>query len=254
MRNKLSLVLFSILLTTALSAQTLPQFQATVVPSASFSPSCFVATLSDNGTMAGTCDPFGSYAGGIVVWRNGVATSDGKLPKGTYAQANGINSFGVVTGEADTGDSRPHTFVTYKGGLLEVKDIGANDRGIGITDTGVVYGDIIKGFDGQWVPALWAAEAGRPDRYRVTYLPLYNDGGVSTSFGAYLQASNKGGQAAGWLTGSVIGQIGGFWNNDAAHTVSPLYPVSGGNHAIASGINDIGQAVGTSGTSVLLRL
>jgi probable HAF family extracellular repeat protein len=252
MRTKLSLS-FSILLlacaATAASAQTLPTFQASQIGSAPFSPSCFVSSLSDNGILAGTCDPFGTYAGGIVVWRNGVATSLGTLPKGHYAAPNAINSFGVVTGEGDTGDSRPKALFSYKGALLETRDSGANSRGIGITDSGVIFGDLLKGFDSPWSPVFWTQEAGKPDRYRATVLPFYNDGGDPVSFGAYLQASNKASQAVGWINGSVIGQWGGFWNNDAAHTVAPLAPLPDGYHSIAWGVNDIGQAVGESSTS-----
>jgi len=231
---------------TAASAQTLPTFRATVVGSAPFSPSCFVSNISDTGIMAGTCDPSGAYGGGIVVWRNGVATSFGKLPKGTFAQNNGINSSGVVVGEADTGDGRPHAVVTYNGSLLQMKDGGVNDRAVGITDAGVIFGDLIKGFDAQWVPVMWAADPSRPDRYRATVLPYYNDGGDPKFLGAYLLASNKAGQAVGWINGSVIGQLGGFWSNDAAHTVVPLAPLPYGWHSVAWAMNDLGQAVGES--------
>ena len=248
---RLKLTLSALLLASAAvatNAQTLPKFQATIVGSASFSPSCFVSNLSDTGIMAGSCDPFGSYSGGIVVWRDGVATSFGKLPKGTYADARAINSLGVVAGDADLGDGRPHAFVTYKGALLQMKDGGVNDRAIGITDTGVLFGNVIKGFDGAWTPVFWAPEVGKPDRYRMTALPFYNDGGDPKMFGGTLIASNKAGQAVGWINGSVIGQWGGFWNNDAVHTVVPLAPLPNAYHAIALGMNDIGQAVGYSST------
>lgn len=250
MRIKLPISLSAMLLVAAsvTSAQTLPRFQATVVGPASFSPSCFVTRISDSGIMAGQCDPFGKYAGGVAVWRNGVATSFGKLPKGQYAEARAMNSFGVATGDADLGDSRPHAFVTYKGALLQMKEGGVNDRAIGISDTGVIFGNVVKGFDGIWTPVFWAADAAKPDRYRMTPLPFFNDGGNPASYGAYLLASNKGGQAVGWIDGSVIGQWGGFWNNDVAHTVAPLAPLPNAYHAIALGLNDIGQAVGYSST------
>ena len=254
MRNKLALSLISMLLTFAAAvtnAQTLPKYKATVVGSAPFSPSCFISVLSDTGVMAGACDPYGSYAGGIVVWRNGVATSYGKLPKGTYAEAHAINSMGVVAGDADTGDGRPHTYVTYKGALLQMKDSGANDRAIGITDGGVIFGNVIKGFDSPWTAAFWAPEAGKPDRYRMTMLPFYNDGGDPASLSSALQGSNKAGQAVGWINGSDNGQWGGFWNNDAAHTVAPLRPLADGNHSIAYSVNDLGQAVGESNSGMI---
>lgn len=254
MRNKLSLSISAMLLagaTAVASAQTLPKFQATIVGSAPFSPSCFVRLLSDTGVMSGECDPYGTFAGGVVVWRDGVATPYGKLPKGTYAQANAINSFGVVAGDGDIGDGRPHALVTYKGALLQMKDGGVNDRAIGITDTGVLFGNVIKGFDAQWMPVSWTPDPARPDRYRLTALPYYNDGGDPKSFGATLLSSNKAGQAAGWINGGVIGQWGGFWNNDAAHTVVPLAPLPTGNHSIAWGMNDIGQAVGESNSGML---
>jgi probable HAF family extracellular repeat protein len=254
MRQKLSLSISTMLLAftaTVASAQALPKFQVTPIGTAPFSSSCFVSTISDNGIMAGTCDPFGTYPGGVVVRRNGVATSLGKLPKGKDAAPHAINSFGVVTGEGDTGDYRPKAVVSYKGALLEMRDSGANSRGIGITDTGVIFGNRISGFDSPWTPVFWAPEPGKPDRYRATTLPFYNDGGSATSFGAYLNASNKAGQAVGWINGSVIGQWGGFWNNDAAHTVVPLAPLQTGYHSIAWGVNDIGQAVGESSNGMV---
>jgi probable HAF family extracellular repeat protein len=254
MRNKLTLSISAMLLAgvaTVANAQALPKFQATVVGSAPFSPSCVVRLLSDTGVMAGECDPFSTYAGGIVVWRDGVATPYGKLPKGTYAQANAINSLGVVAGEGDLGDGRPHALVTYKGALFQMKDGGVNDRAIGITDIGVLFGNVIKGFDAPWTPVFWTADAAKPDRYRMSVLPYYNDGGDPKSFGATLLASNKAGQAVGWINGGVIGQWGGFWNNDAAHTVVPLAPLATGNHSIAWAMNDIGQAVGESNSGML---
>ncbi|HET7786383.1 MAG TPA: hypothetical protein VFL36_10450 [Myxococcales bacterium] len=249
MRNKVSLPLSALVLASAAfaaNAQALPTFRATVVGSAPFSTSCFVSSISDTGIMAGTCSPSGTYGGGIVAWRNGVATSFGKLPKGTFAQNNAINSSGVVVGEADIGDGRPHAVVTYNGSLLQMKDGGVNDRAIGITDTGVIFGDLIKGFDAQWAPVMWTVDPAKPDRYHATLLPDYNDGGDPKSVGAYLTASNKAGQAVGWINGSVIGQLGGFWNGDTAHAVVPLAPLPGGWHSIAWSMNDLGQAVGES--------
>lgn len=247
MRTKFSLS--AILLTcaaTAAGAQTLPAYRATVVGAAPFSPSCVVATISDTGILAGNCDPYGIYKGGIVSWRNGVATSFGKLPKGTFARANAINSLGVIAGEGDLGDGRPHALVSFNGALLQMPNGGVNDRAIGITDSGVIFGNLIKGFDGQWAPVSWAADPAKPDRYRSTTLPLYNDGGDPKLLGGYLVASNKAGQAVGWVNGGVIGQLGGFWNNDAAHTPVPLAALPGGWHSIAWGVNDLGQAVGES--------
>jgi probable HAF family extracellular repeat protein len=241
--------LSAILLTcaaTAASAQTLPAYRATVVGTAPFSPSCFVSNLSDTGIQAGTCDPYGTYKGGIVSWRNGVATSFGKLPKGTFVQNRAVNSSGVVVGEGDTGDGRPHALVTFNGGLLQMKDGGVNDRAIGVTDSGVIFGNLIKSFDGQWLPVQWAPDPAKPDRYRATMLPLYNDGGDPKVLGGTLLASSNAGHAVGWANGSVIGQLGGFWNNDAAHTPVALSPLPGGWHSIAWGVNDLGQAVGES--------
>ncbi|HEX9162187.1 MAG TPA: hypothetical protein VF980_10820 [Thermoanaerobaculia bacterium] len=51
---------------------------------------------------------------------------------------------------------------------------------------------------------------------------------------------------AGWMTTTIIGQLGGFWNNDATHSVVALQALPDGNHSIAWGLNDLGQAVGES--------
>jgi uncharacterized membrane protein len=48
------------------------------------------------------------------------------------------------------------------------------------------------------------------------------------------------------VTNTIVGQLGGFWNNDAAHTVTALQPIPGGYRSIAWALNDVGMAAGES--------
>ena len=89
------------------------------------------------------------------------------------------------------------------------------------------------------------AGKGHPGRYKENSLPKLA-GGDPKFVGVYALQSNKAGQVVGWVTNTTIGQLGGFWNNDAAHTVTGLQPIPGGYRSIAWAINDLGMATGES--------
>lgn len=251
MRIKGSLV--SMFLTAALplmaNAQTLPSYHVTDLQALPGAAACAPTAINDAGVIAGGCGLSAMYNSGIALWRNGTFTNLGKFPNGHYAAATAMNSFGTLVGNGDLGDFLPHAFVTYNGGLLNIDTTGgANILAIGILDNGVIFGNMTKSGSGSpssWNPMMWTQDPGHPDRYRENILPKL-PGGDTKSVGAYLAASNKSGQLVGWVTNSVIGQLGGFWNNDATHSVVALSALPGGYHSIAWGLNDIGQAVGES--------
>ncbi len=59
-----------------------------------------------------------------------------------------------------------------------------------------------------------------------------------------LVGSSNAGFAVGRATNNLIGQLGAFWNNDAAHTLTVL-PTLGGT-SIAQAVNNFGDAAGYS--------
>ncbi len=232
------------------AAQTLPTFRVTNLSTTPAAALCSPTAINDAGLVAGSCASADPFNYGAVVWRDGTVVDLGKLPGGNYAGPTAVNSLGVVVGDGDTGNIQPHAFVTYNGRLLDVDNIGggANVRAIGITDTGVIFGNLTKSNSGNtasWKPVMWTRDPGKPDRYRETFLPKY-PGGDSKYNGAYALASNKAGQAVGWVTTSIIGQLGAFWNNDSAHSVVTLAPLPNGTHTIAWAMSDLGVAVGES--------
>ena len=206
---------------------------------------CVGKAINDRGVVAATCPD------GVVTWNAGAITRFGKLTGGNSADATAINSLGTVVGDGDTGNFRPNPFITVNGRLLDVDPIsGGNARAVGVMDNGVVFGNLTKSLSGNtasWNVVMWTVDPGHPDRYRENILPKY-PGGDAKLNGVYATASNKVGQAVGWVTTTLIGQLGGLWNNDAAHSVVALAALDGGNHSIAWGMNDLGQAVGESNT------
>jgi probable HAF family extracellular repeat protein len=235
-------------------AQSLPTFHVTNISATAPMPNCIGLALNDAGTIAGSCDDASLHRVAVTL-RGGTLVNYGFLSTGNYASPTAINSLGVVVGDADPGNGRPNPFVTLKGKLLNVDPVsGGNARAVGIMDNGVIFGNLTKSLSGNaasWIPEMWTVDSGHPDRYRENALPKLA-GGDPKLTGAFLTASNKAGQAAGWVTNAVIGQLGGFWNSDATHSVVALQALADGNHSVAWGLNDLGQVVGesNSGASV----
>jgi probable HAF family extracellular repeat protein len=252
-KSTLATVTLSAALPAIAAAQTLPTYHVTeLTPPAG--ATCAATAMNDAGVVAGSCVSVsgGANTYGATVWRNGVPTTYGVLPGGTYAQPTALNSLGVAVGDADAnGSARPQAFETIANGLLNIDPIsGGNARAIGILDNGTVFGNLTKSLSGNtasWDIVMWTADPGHPGRFKQSFLPHYA-GGISKYNGVYGLQSNKVGQVVGWVTTSVIGQLGGFWNNDAAHTLVALQPVAGGYHSLAWAVNDLGQAAGESST------
>jgi len=209
--------------------------------------SCVATAINDSGQTAGSCAAAPTLR--AANWKDNRVKDLGVLPNGHYAAATAINSFGVTVGDGDAGDWQPRPFVTFRGTLLNIDPSGgANMRAVGIMDNGIVFGNYAKGLSGNtssWTPVYYVQEPSKPDRYRRYELPRVA-GGDAKSNGAYLTASNKLGQAAGWVQTSLIGQRAAFWSNDAQHSVVVLETLAGSTQAVAWSINDRGQAVGGS--------
>jgi probable HAF family extracellular repeat protein len=208
---------------------------------------CTPSAIDGTGNVVGSCGP--SFGETAVVWRNGVIAGLGKLPSGHYSEAHAINANGLIVGEADTGNLLPQATLYRNGAWLNINpDGGSNIRAIGVSDTGVIVGDYAKGLSGNtaaWRGVIWTERATQPGRFDMVTLPIV-PGGTSKSLSNYATASNNAVQVVGWVTSSVFGQLGAFWNNDAAHSVVTLSPLPGDWSSIAWGVNDLGETVGES--------
>lgn len=203
--------------------------------------------LNDKGDAVGMSSPVVTdfnYVG--TVWRNGLASSLGKVAKGNYSVAEAINNSGVITGEADNGSIRPEA-VTFSGGKATIFDSGANNsRGIYVSDSGVIVGNYAKGFGGGgWNPVVYTPDPKKPGRYSKFFLPHYQDGTTTPSYNYVFNGNNKG-QIVGQVSTTTFSARGGFWNNDAAHSLTLLSTLPNEWDSYAYGINDLGTVVGVS--------
>lgn len=205
---------------------------------------CAAASINDRSYVAGECD------GTAVVWIDGVATSLGRLSGGTFSDAAYVNSFGVATGDGDTGNGRPQSWVSTPTGLLNIfPNNGGNTHALFIGDNGYIGGFYTKSLSGNvssWHGAIWTPDPKDPRRYRETDLPIL-PGGVNTKLSAsFPSAFNQLGQAAGYAQTDQIGEHAVFWNNDAGHTIVDLGVFGADWSSLAWGMNDAGQVVGES--------
>ena len=202
---------------------------------------CAVSSINDYADVVGQCDAV------AAVWENGVATSLGKLPKGTYSVAHAVNSHGVAVGWGDAGDGRPRAELYRNGTVSDIDPSAANAYAIYVNDRGVIAGNALKGFGpcNNWVAAIYTEDTSKPGTFRRTDLQPY-PGGDGKSRCEWATAANQSVQVAGWVQNSLFGQKGAFWNNDSKHTLSLLEPLPNDWSSLAWGMNDLGQAVGES--------
>jgi len=228
------------------------------IPAALAQPSFFVTELpvpagydtsapyqiNDQGFVAGNSQRGSNEV--ATIWKGSTVQVLGKLDKGTYSNATAINSTGVVVGDGDDGDGRPLGFITSQGKLVNFySNNGGNTRPIAISDTGLVGGYFIKGFDSQWRGGIWKIDPKDARKSTLTTLPILA-GGDPTTASAISSAFNKNIQAAGYSSNSAIGQHAVFWNNDAAHSIVDLGVFGSDWSSLAYSINDLGQVAGQS--------
>jgi len=227
--------------TLALSLSAAAMAQTTYSISELGAANCGLSAINDFAEVAGQCDAV------AAVLENGVATSLGKLPKGTYSVAEAINARGVAVGHGDAGDGRPRAELYRNGAVIDIDPSAANAYAIYINDNGVIAGNALKGFGpcNNWVAAIYTEDRSKPGTFRRTDLQPY-PGGDGKARCEWATAANQSVQVAGWVQNSLFGTKGAFWNNDSKHTLSLLEPLANDWSSVALGMNDLGEVVGES--------
>lgn len=237
--GRLLAVVFASALALSLSAAAMAQTTYSI--SELSGSNCAVSGINDYSDMVGQCDAI------AAAWQGGVATSLGKLPKGTYSVAHVINSHGVAVGWGDNGDGRPRAELYRNGSVSDIDPSAANAYAIYVNDNGVIAGNALKSFGGcnNWVAAIYTEDRSKPGTFRRVDLQPYpgGDGKVRCEWAT---AANQRVQVVGWVQNSLFGQKGAFWNNDSKHTLSLLQSFVDDWSSLAWGMNDLGQAVGES--------
>ena len=238
--------LFASTLACALFAMASPaQAQPTYAIAAIAGGNCAAASIDDRSWVAGACDAT------AVVWKDGVATTLGRLPGGTFSNAAYVNASGVAVGDGDTGNGRPQSWMTTASGLYNIfPNNGGNTHALFVGDNGFIGGYYTKSLSGNtssWHGAIWRVDPKDPRKIIETDLPMLPNVAMNTKTAAAISmAFNQLGQAAGYQSGDLIGQHAVFWNNDAAHSIVDLGVFGSDWSSIAWGMNDLGQVVGES--------
>jgi len=209
--------------------------------------------LNDRGDVVGYCtmNPANMNEVGFV-WRNGVMTATGKLARGNYSSATAISDTGLVAGDADTGNFRPQGWASVNGRPVNFfSNNGGNTHVLSINNAGVIGGFYTKslgGWTSSWKGALWVPDTRKPGKYNIIDLPvLPGSNPKDKATASFPLAFNRSTQAVGYVSDSRFGQHACFWDNNAARTIVDLGTFSDADgSSVANGINDIGQAVGTS--------
>jgi uncharacterized membrane protein len=201
--------------------------------------------INDQGYVVGFSER-GSSGEVATVWKNGTVQVLGRLDKGTYSIATAINSKGAVVGDGDDGDYRPLSWILSGGKLVNFfSNNGGNTHALAINDAGIVGGFYVKGFSSAWRPAIWKIDAKDPRKSIKTDLPLLPGADLTTA-SSEARAFNQSMQGVGYCSDANIGGRAVFWNSDAAHTVFNLGVFGFDWSSDANGLNDLGQAVGSS--------
>lgn len=246
---RLGFVLALAMCATAVAAQ--PVYTVTELGVLPGYGSSLATSLNDRGEVVGYCSPASeNFNQAAFVWRAGGLTPIGILPGGHYSTAATIGPTGLVAGTGDTGNFRPQGWVTTPAGLVNFfPNNGGNTYAVSVDANGVIGGYYTKSLSGwvsSWKGAVWTPDPRDPRKYRLTNLPILPGGIDPKSSYALPYHFNLAGQAAGTAQTDQIGQHAAFWDNDAAHSIVDLGSLPGDGSSHADGLNDLGQAVGSS--------
>lgn len=178
-------------------------------------------------------------------WDSTGVHSLGIAPGGLFSDAEAINSAGRICGSADDGDGRPLGCV-FENGTANIIDTGGNNsRALFVATTGEVVGDYARGFGTTWLPVIWTEDPRHAGRYDQTFLPLFQDPAGVDSYD-YIFDANNSLQCVGQVSSTLWSARGGYWHNDAAHTLTLLEPLPNQWDSYANSINAQGTIVGVS--------
>lgn len=194
-------------------------------------------SINDRGDIVGSSFPQTiNWNGTATRWTAGRPSSLGRVKNGTFSSADSINKTGFVVGTGDSG--RPNAVAYSKtGGVFLTK--GANNSfAIFVDDAGLIYGNLLKGFDSNFLPVVWRPNPKKIGEYTYSELVHFDSAGLQAE--ANLLAANNMGEAVGYAFDSQLGQVPVLW--DESSRVGIQLP--GQPSSLPLGINDNGVIVG----------
>ena len=193
--------------------------------------------INDAGVVVGVSyPPTINWNGMATRWNAGKPTALGIAKGGTFSTATSVNKNGVVVGEGD--DGRPNAVIFNSKGSTFLTSGANNSYAMLISDTGVIYGNLLKGFDGNFIPVAWKVDPKKADRYQVTEYSFVDSTGAASE--CFMLGVNQNGQAFGYGWDTQIGQVPLYWT--APGTRGLVLPGPPG--VLPLGINDTGLVVG----------
>ncbi len=176
--------------------------------------------INDVGVVVGVSyPPTINWNGMATRWTAGKPTALGIAKGGTFSMASSVNKNGVVVGEGD--DGRPNAVIFNSKGSTFLTNGANNSYAMLISDTGVIYGNLLKGFDSNWTPVAWRVDPKKADRYLTTEFRFVASTGVASE--CFMLGVNQKGQAIGYGWDPQVGQVPLYWS--APGPMALCYPV-----------------------------
>jgi probable HAF family extracellular repeat protein len=205
------------------------------------------ARVAGTVNLTGAVEPF--PRGQPALWQDGTTVKLGTLG-GSYGAAYDLNDAGQVAGTATTSSGAYQAFLWDSStGMRNLGVAGYATAAYGINAPGQVVGTI--GLN-TYTPRsfLWDSAGGLRDL--GTFGGTLNDGFVPS--GSQARAINRSGQVVGWLEERSVGGLGVYYTDmegyvwdSATATLTKVGTLPGFGVGQATGINDAGQVIGTSG-------
>lgn len=198
--------------------------------------------INERGDVVGTSYPTTINWNGVATrWVAGKPIALGINKGGLFSTAFAINRTGVVVGDGD--DRRPNAVIFNKSGGTFLTKGANNSFAIFVSDSGLIFGNLLKGFDGNFMPVVWSADPKKAGQYLDSELVYIDEAGVQGE--AYMLAANNAGQAVGFASDSVLGQVPVIWDSISSNARVLTGPLGIGVTPL--GINDLGVVVGIGG-------